>query len=79
MHTMIFFRDGSTRSTSFPHDSVERYGIKIGEPIDSPVTPIAWPRAAGDLPEPPDAPISKLFAKAIEFGAFPDKSKRAPS
>jgi ectoine hydroxylase-related dioxygenase (phytanoyl-CoA dioxygenase family) len=79
VHTMIFFRDGSTRSTSFPHDSVERYGIKIGDPIDSPVTPIAWPRAAGTLPEPPDAPISTLFAKAVELGAFPDKNKRAPS
>jgi hypothetical protein len=66
------------RATLLPH-SVERYGIKIGDPIDIPVTPIAWPRAAGDLPEPPDAPISTLFAKAVELGAFPDKSKRTPS
>jgi hypothetical protein len=58
---------------------VERYGIKIGDPIDSPVTPIAWPRAAGDLPATPEAPISKLFEKAIALGAFPDKSRRAPS
>ncbi len=49
VHTMIFFRDGSTRKNNFPHDSVERYHIEIGAPIDSPVTPIAWPRAAGDL------------------------------
>jgi hypothetical protein len=46
VHTMIFFRDGSTRKNNFPHDSVERYHIEIGAPIDSPVTPIAWPRAA---------------------------------
>ena len=76
VHTMIFFRDGSTRNTRFPHDSVERYKIKIGAPIDSPVTPIAWPREAGDLPEPPDAPISEIFAKAIELGSFPDKRGR---
>jgi len=49
VHTMIFFRDGSTRKNHFPHDSVERYHVEIGAKIDSPVTPIAWPRAAGDL------------------------------
>jgi hypothetical protein len=41
------------------------------------VTPIAWPRDAGDLPEPPDAPISEIFAKAVALGSFPDKIKRA--
>jgi ectoine hydroxylase-related dioxygenase (phytanoyl-CoA dioxygenase family) len=79
VQTMIFFRDGSTRSTAFPHDSVERFKIKIGDPIASPLTPIAWPRAAGDLPKPPDEPISELFEKAIALGAFPDKSRRAES
>lgn len=77
VHTMIFFRDGSTRKNNFPHDSVERYHVEIGAAIDSPVTPIAWPRAAGDLPEPPDAPISELFATAVKLGAFPDKAGRA--
>jgi ectoine hydroxylase-related dioxygenase (phytanoyl-CoA dioxygenase family) len=76
VHTMIFFRDGSTRSTPFPHDSVERYGIKLGSPIDSPVTPIAWPRTIGDLPEPPDKPIMQMFEKAIALGAFPEKTQR---
>jgi len=76
VHTMIFFRDGSTRNTRFPHDSVERYKIKIGAPIDSPVTPIAWPRAPGSIPEIPDAPIGEVFARAVKLGAFPDKSKR---
>ena len=78
VHTMIFFRDGSTRKNNFPHDSVERYHIALGAPIDSPVTPIAWPRAAGDLPEPPAAPISELFATAVKLGAFPDKTGNAP-
>ena len=51
--------------------------LKLGAPIDSPVTPIAWPLAAGAIPEPPDAPISAMFAKAVELGAFPDKAGRA--
>jgi len=38
------------------------------------VTPIAWPRAVGDLPDPPDAPISELFATAVKLGSFPDKT-----
>jgi hypothetical protein len=66
-----------TRKNNFPDDSVERYHIEIGAPIDSPVTPIAWPRAAGDLPQPPDTPISEMFAKAVALGAFPDKAGRA--
>lgn len=55
VHTMIYFRDGSTRSTHFPHPSVERAGIEVGAPIVSAVTPIAWPRAPGDLPPTPPA------------------------
>jgi hypothetical protein len=29
------------------------------------------------LPQPPDAPISEMFAKAVALGAFPDKAGRA--
>jgi hypothetical protein len=29
------------------------------------------------LPEPPDAPISELFATSVKLGAFPDKTGRA--
>lgn len=57
VHTMIFFRDGSTRSTGLPHPSVERAGIEVGAPIVSDVTPIAWPRPNNELP--PDAPPLK--------------------
>lgn len=53
VHTMIFFRDGSTRGPGFPHPCVDRSGIALGEPIASPLTPIAWPRPDGDLPPPP--------------------------
>ncbi len=34
------------------------------------------PRAVGDLPEPPDAPIYAMFAKAVELGSFPNKTAR---
>jgi ectoine hydroxylase-related dioxygenase (phytanoyl-CoA dioxygenase family) len=57
VHTMIYFRDGSTRSTGLPHPSVERAGIEVGAPIVSDVTPIAWPRPNNELP--PDAPPLK--------------------
>jgi ectoine hydroxylase-related dioxygenase (phytanoyl-CoA dioxygenase family) len=53
VHTVIYLRDGCTRSTRLPHPSVERAGIEVGAPIASPVTPVAWPRPGGDLPEPP--------------------------
>ncbi len=54
VHTVIYFADGSTRGEGlFPHPSVERAHIAMGAPIASDVTPIAWPRAEGDLPDPP--------------------------
>jgi hypothetical protein len=54
VHTAIYFRDGCTRRNSKQsHPSVDRAGIAAGEPIASDVTPIAWPRPAGDLPTPP--------------------------
>ena len=53
VHTMIYFRDGCTRSSPFPHPSVERDGIEVGAPIAGPVTPIVWPRPDDDLPVPP--------------------------
>ena len=56
-HTMIFFRDGSTRAPIGVHQSVDRQGIRPGAPIAGDATPIAWPRAAGDLPPTPVAPI----------------------
>jgi ectoine hydroxylase-related dioxygenase (phytanoyl-CoA dioxygenase family) len=52
VHTIIFFPDGSTRGYPFPHFSVDRGGIEVGQKIDSDATPIAWPRPA-DEPIPP--------------------------
>jgi ectoine hydroxylase-related dioxygenase (phytanoyl-CoA dioxygenase family) len=55
VHTMIYFADGSTRGYPTPHPSVDRDGIEVGQVIAGPVTPIVWPRPAGDLPPVPPA------------------------
>jgi ectoine hydroxylase-related dioxygenase (phytanoyl-CoA dioxygenase family) len=57
VHTAIYFADGCTRGSSFRHPSVDRAGIEVGALIQSEVTPIAWPRPAGDLPESPTLPM----------------------
>jgi hypothetical protein len=56
VHTVIYFRDGCTRGSARSHPAVDRAGIEVGAPIASDVTPIAWPRDPGDLPEPPPPP-----------------------
>ena len=59
VHTAIYFADGSTRGEGrFPHPAVERAGIAMGALIASAVTPIAWPRPGGDLPDPPAEPMA---------------------
>lgn len=73
VHTIIYFPDGSTRGYPNPHFSVERYGIEIGAPIDSPATPIIWPRPHDDLPEAPDVPMV-LPGKIANSGAGPKNS-----
>jgi ectoine hydroxylase-related dioxygenase (phytanoyl-CoA dioxygenase family) len=72
VHTMIYFRDGATRTKPHAHPSVDRPGIKIGEAIDSDLTPIVWPRAVGDLPRPPRMPLTPLFANLNTNGALPN-------
>ena len=52
VHTIIFFPDGSTRGYPFPHFSVDRGGIEVGQQINSDATPLACPRPA-DEPIPP--------------------------
>lgn len=56
VHTVIYFKDGCHRGAKFPHPSVDRDGIEVGQLIAGAVTPIAWPRPDGDLPEPPPPP-----------------------
>jgi ectoine hydroxylase-related dioxygenase (phytanoyl-CoA dioxygenase family) len=59
VHTVIYFADGSTRGEGrFPHPSVERAGIGLGEVIASDVTPLAWPRPAAEpVPPVPAVPL----------------------
>ena len=68
VHTIIYFPDGSTRGYPFPHFSVERGNIEVGQPIDSDATPIAWPR--NDLPPLPSVPFT-LDIGVANTGAIP--------
>ena len=43
VHTAIYFEDGSTRGDDQFHFSVNRPNIKVGDKIESDVTPIAYP------------------------------------
>jgi ectoine hydroxylase-related dioxygenase (phytanoyl-CoA dioxygenase family) len=61
VHTIIYFPDGSTRGYPFPHFSVDRGGIEVGDVINSDATPIAWPR-------PDDVPIPPLPAVPLQIG-----------
>jgi len=72
VHTMIYFKDGATRTKPYAHPSVDRPGIKMGEAIDSDLTPLVWPRAAGDLPRPPRMPLTPLFESLNTNGALPN-------
>ncbi len=53
---IIYFADGCTRSSKLPNVAVDRQHIEVGQPVQGEVTPIAWPRAPGDLPKPPALP-----------------------
>jgi ectoine hydroxylase-related dioxygenase (phytanoyl-CoA dioxygenase family) len=49
---ITYVADGSTRGTTWPHASVDRAGIAVGERIEGPATPVVWPTPA-HLPAPP--------------------------
>jgi ectoine hydroxylase-related dioxygenase (phytanoyl-CoA dioxygenase family) len=70
VHTIIYFPDGSTRGYPNQHFAVDRGGIEVGQRIDSDVTPLAWPRPSGDLPEPPAEPLVVTRA-IVNPGAVP--------
>ncbi|HEY6421360.1 MAG TPA: phytanoyl-CoA dioxygenase family protein [Candidatus Binataceae bacterium] len=76
VQTMIYFADGCTRGKKFQHFAVERPGIRVGEVIASDLTPMVWPRAAGDLPKPPDMPLVGKLARFLDTGAFPTTLKK---
>jgi ectoine hydroxylase-related dioxygenase (phytanoyl-CoA dioxygenase family) len=73
VHTVIFFPDGSTRGYPYPHFSVDRGGIEVGQRIDSDATPIAWPRPA-DEPIPPLPKVGfEVDDKIANSGSFPER------
>lgn len=51
--TMAYMADGCRRSRDDAYFALDRDGHKQGELITGAGHPVAWPRAAGDLPEPP--------------------------
>lgn len=53
VYCIIYFADGCTRRTQIPHPTVDRQGIEVGAKIEGDVTPLAWPRQAGELPPTP--------------------------
>lgn len=71
VHTMIYFRDGAIRTKPYVHPSVDRPGIKVGEAIDSDLTPLVWPRDPGDLPKPPRMPLTPVLERLNAYGALP--------
>jgi hypothetical protein len=74
VHTIIYFPDGSTRGYPNAHFAVDRGGIEVGQKIDSDVTPVIWPRPAGDLPPTPKVPFKLDLPNAnviVNSGAIP--------
>lgn len=75
VHTAIYFRDGVTRAPVGVHQCVDRQGIRPGAAIAGDATPIAWPRAPGDLPPVPYAPIDP---HSIGHRAWPPSAIATP-
>lgn len=50
---MIYFADGAVVVSSFPHPSVDRAGLAVGDAVTSDATPLAYPLADGEYPAPP--------------------------
>ena len=69
VHTAIFFADGSTRGDDKFHFSVDRPEIKVGQKIESDVTPLAYP--IRDLPSRPEKGISDDFIGYKMLGLLP--------
>jgi ectoine hydroxylase-related dioxygenase (phytanoyl-CoA dioxygenase family) len=74
VHTVIFFPDGSTRGYPFPHFSVDRGGIEVGQAINSDATPIAFPRPADEPIPPLPAQAFSVDQVAANSGAVPERS-----
>jgi len=61
--TMVYYADGAIREKDWPVFGLDRDNVKVGEPMQGPGLPVAWPRDENTLPEPP----TRLGAK-VGFG-----------
>lgn len=79
VYTAIYFRDGCTRGGERAHPSVDRCGIRIGETIDGPATPIAWPLSGGEFPKPAPWPSlgDERQEQYIRLGVIPGAASEA--
>jgi ectoine hydroxylase-related dioxygenase (phytanoyl-CoA dioxygenase family) len=73
VYTGIFFKDGCTRSNERPHPSVDRDGIAVGGRIGGGATPVVWPLADGERPQPAPWPDvdSERVRISRRLGAIP--------
>ena len=55
VYCIIYFADGCVRRSPIPHMTLDRQNIEVGAPIEGEVSPIVWPREAGDLPPTPSS------------------------
>lgn len=69
VHTIVYFKDGCTRDPESP------LPFKYAEPgakIDTPMMPIAWPLADGEIPTPPAwGRTNETLKRFVEAGVMP--------
>jgi len=53
VYCIIYFSDGCVRRSEFPHATLDRQNIAVGDAIQGEVSPVAWPRPQGVLPPTP--------------------------
>ena len=53
MFTVVFLAAGHTRTKRWANFPLDRAGVEVGGLMEGEGLPVAWPRQAGDLPEPP--------------------------
>lgn len=51
--TIVYLADGHRRAKPWPNFPLDRAGMEVGQHMEGEGLPMAWPRAAGDRPEPP--------------------------
>ena len=61
--TTVYIAEGSTRHKAWPVFGPDRDGVGVGELIQGPGMPIAWPRDGATLPPPPER-----LGPAVGFG-----------